>query len=93
MKTPEEIKKSLEMDVLEYIRQLEANQPKWIGVNDRLPEPDVNVLIVTQSKNGSRNVDKGYYFERDYEDGWVRRGTAKVTHWMPLPGLPEEETE
>lgn len=59
----------------------------WIGVNDRLPECEAEVLICTRSKNGSRNIDKGYLI-----DGrWAHRGTAEVTHWMPLPELPEDE--
>lgn len=70
--------------------EVRKNQPtaqsgnSWIPVNDHLPEDDQEVLVCTKSKNGTRNVDKGYIL-----DGrWVHRGTAEVTHWMPIPVFP-----
>lgn len=39
------------------------------------------VLVLTRSKNGVRNVDKGYCAI----DRFIHRGRAEVTHWMPLP--------
>ncbi len=33
----------------------------WISVKDSLPEEGQEVLVSTKSKNGQRNVDKGYY--------------------------------
>ena len=63
----------------------------WISVKERLPEDDNEVFVVTRSKKGQRNVDKGYYLP---EDGrFVHRGTAEVTHWIPLPKLPEPAKE
>lgn len=62
--------------------------PEWVSVKERMPEPDKEVLVCTQSKNGSRNVDKGYVLG----GRWVHRGTAEVTHWMPLPQPPKEDT-
>ena len=63
--------------------------PKWTAA-DNPPLDDAEVFICTRSKNGNRNIDKGYYLA---EDGrWVHRGTAEVTHWMPLPSLPETKT-
>ena len=59
----------------------------WIRVTDLLPEDQEEVLVCTRSKNGNRNIDKGYWLG----DRWVHRGTAEVTHWMPLPELPEEQ--
>lgn len=57
----------------------------WIPVEERLPEENVYVLIVTKAQNGSRNIDKGYMLD----ERWVKRGYAAVTHWMPMPELPE----
>ena len=62
--------------------------PRWRDAQDP-PKDDKEVLICTQSKNGNRNIDKGYYFTEDSR--WVHRGTAEVTHWMPLPKPPEME--
>ena len=61
----------------------------WINVKDRLPLDDKDILIVTQSKNGHRSIDKGYYDG----DRIIHRGSAMVTHWMPLPELPEDDND
>ena len=90
-------------DALDYIRQLE-NQiadlgkkvPKWIDVDERLPDKNENVLIAA---NGY--VHSAAYYE--YSDGMAfstetgddmfcaGHGKDKVTHWMPLPEPPKEE--
>lgn len=58
----------------------------WIKLSERQPEDDRDVLVVTRSKNGNRNIDKGYW------DGkrMIHRGSSEVTHWAPIPKLPEE---
>lgn len=61
-------------------------QPAWIPANNP-PEAGTEVLICTKSKNGSRNIDKGYWCGGRY----AHRGVAAVTHWMPLPELPKED--
>ena len=60
---------------------------EWIPVNDRLPEDQEEVLVCTRSKNGVRNIDKGYMAI----DRFIHRGRAEVTHWMPLPPPPKGE--
>lgn len=61
---------------------------KWFSVEDKLPDEDVYVLIVTKSPKGVRNIDKGYISDEQ----WVKRGgNAVVTHWMPMPDFPEED--
>lgn len=62
-------------------------QMDWISVRDRLPEDQVEVLVATRSKNGVRNIDKGYLAI----DHFIHRGCAEVTHWMPLPEPPKED--
>ena len=62
-------------------------QMEWIRVRDRLPEDQVEVLVATRSKNGVRNIDKGYLAI----DHFIHRGRAEVTHWMPLPEPPKED--
>ncbi len=42
-------------DALAYIERLEAAQPKWISVEERLPGDDVDVLVYIASKK--ENVD------------------------------------
>lgn len=68
--------------------------PKWISVEERLPEPDVDVLA------------RCYYHERwqtfvchlnkKLPRGWftsVAGQWVQVTHWMPLPDPPKREGE
>ena len=60
---------------------------EWISVDDEIPPDQEEVLVLTQSKNGVRNVDKGYWAI----DHFIHRGRSKVTHWMPLPDPPKGE--
>lgn len=70
----------------ERIAELEAKVPRWIPVTEKIPPDQEEVLVLTRSKNGVRNVDKGYWAI----DHFIHRGRAQVTHWMPLPGWPED---
>lgn len=67
------------------IAELEAKVPRWIPVTEKIPPDQEEVLVLTRSKNGVRNVDKGYWAI----DHFIHRGRAEVTHWMPLPEPPE----
>lgn len=85
-----------EFDLIAYVERLEAKRPKWISVKDRLPEiredGSVDAVLVTD----------GFLIHMAYcADGlWLfcDSGEMKepmfycVTHWMPLPEPPEEET-
>lgn len=67
------------------IKELKAKVPRWIPVEKKIPHDQEEVLVLTRSKNGVRNVDKGYWAI----DHFIHRGRAEVTHWMLLPELPE----
>lgn len=69
------------------IAELEAKVPRWIPVTEKIPPDQEEVLVLTRSKNGVRNVDKGYWAI----DHFIHRGRAEVTHWMPLPEPPETD--
>ena len=60
---------------------------EWISVADKIPPDQEEVLVCTRSKNGIRNIDKGYMAI----DHFIHRGRAEVTHWMPLPKPPKGE--
>lgn len=80
-------------DALTYIQQLEAQVPRWIPVEERLPATDDDVLIVTNNEFGTGyEVGQGYYDICDEEwFGHAYVGTIDVTHWMPLPEVPKED--
>lgn len=61
---------------------------KWISVKDRLPEYEAKVLCCAKYDG------KPVIFQNQYLGGdiWLS-DTSHVTHWMPLPEPPEEETE
>lgn len=69
----------LDADALAYIQQLEAAQPKWISVEERLPENEKPVLIATKwNLMGMRGmaVSCGFYtdgktFTGDSDYNWT----------------------
>ena len=113
MKTPDEIKKllanhksytfnaeTLFTEALAYIQQLEAAAPKWISMEERLPEISDLVLVIANGKP-KENIElinaeliASYWGDEgwiaDGYDGWDK---LKVSHWMPLPEPPKEEGE
>lgn len=68
-------------------RQERKKGEGWTSVRDGLPEDQEEVLVCTLSRNGTRNIDKGYLAI----DHFIHRGRAQVTHWMPLPEPPKED--
>lgn len=129
MKTPEEVKKGLELccegmcskcpyreecdehlacggemlpadvvlnDIATYIQQLEAAAPKWISVEERLPEKDVRVAVLYRFPRSNllfaTTLD---YFATDpipHFQHTLGEGGPIVVYWMPLPEPPEEDT-
>ena len=93
-------------DALAYIQQLEEQQPRWISVKERLPEPDQDVLLIAHGWKG-RLLYIGRLHHEEAEtswltgittmesewsiNGWSYLKTPLVTYWMPLPELPKEE--
>ena len=71
---------------------------KWIDVQKELPKDYIDVLVAftnTTPHSGGRYVDTAYYTGKN---GWrwtddvdVNAQFIEITHWMPMPQLPEEE--
>ena len=83
-------------DALSYIQQLEAQQPRWISVGERLPEDAERVYVAL--RGGAGGVYIAQYFKnkcQPQEDFWMLENDWEVpaspTHWMPLPQPPEEK--
>lgn len=63
----------------------EQDQRRWIPVTERLPDKPMRCLVYTK---------RGEYYGYDiscYNQGFYLQ-YANVTHWMPLPEPPKEET-
>lgn len=79
------------LDAAEAISQLEAQQPRWISVGERLPEDDGYFLC--NRNDGSPDVVCMYYGDGDFltPEPDLNNISHVITHWMPLPQSPEEE--
>lgn len=60
-----------------------AVERDWISVEDRLPEPGVDVLAAYRDRHINMGTVGDDWLEEDIEDG-------NITHWMPLPEPPKE---
>lgn len=69
--------------------------PKWVSVKDRLPEDDGPVIAVYHFKgNTVRYISTLSYFCFDPQPHWQHESTGLVvTHWMPLPEPPKEDSD
>lgn len=67
----------------------------WISVEDRLPEPFEDVLVVRMSLFGNPWIVTAYRNEPDKNGDWQwwflgsPPNISGVTHWMPLPEPPK----
>ena len=83
----------MQKDLQGYIQQLEAQVPRWIPVEERLPEENAEVLCCCKMQKG----DVYYTLGVNYRNGWsfdndpYAEHDQTVTHWMPLPEPPKEE--
>lgn len=86
-------------ELTEKVAQLEAAQPKWISVAERLPEDDAEVLTHAVDCNGGSAFAITSYTHHMHGyniEGWCSpwqhfHNYYIVTHWMPLPVPPEYE--
>lgn len=76
---------------------LREKVPQWVSVKDRLPDCAVPVLVAYIGYDGNQHGDDAATRVDDlwfWWDGDLRssdeRVTVKITHWMPLPEMPEE---
>lgn len=65
---------------------------EWISTKNRLPEDGKEVLFCDGSSImvGWYNADEEYW---ELTDADMIAYAVDVTHWMPLPRLPEEDEQ
>ena len=73
------------------IKELEEKIPRWISVDDRLPEEKVNCIV--HYKHAYCDNDDYWAIGICFYDGekFQMDLSYKVTHWMPLPEPPETD--
>lgn len=59
---------------------------KWIPVGERLPEEDVDVLVMTHYGMHVADLGEDGLWNASHGDSWQ---FPEPTHWMPLPEPPE----
>ena len=70
------------------IEELQSQLPRWIPVSERLPEEKENVLCLCRG-----NLVRILYFGGEVWVGFGAYIKSFVTHWMPIPEPPKEETD
>ena len=69
----------------------QAAQPKWISVDDKLPE-EVDKVYLCYWSDGTIET---FPFESHHQGNYVKWGIhhSYVTHWQPLPEPPTDKGE
>lgn len=60
----------------------------WRPVSERLPELGIDVLVYTDRASELYMIDQLSYLDENGPQ-WRKLGWEGVTHWMPLPPIPE----
>ena len=71
-------------EVLKKFQTTVASMPRWIPVEERLPQETQRCIVVSKCGEMAFAIYKGNGFQYPHFFG-------KVTHWMPLPEPPKEE--
>lgn len=81
---------AMHAEALNYIQQLEAKLPRWISVEERLPEKKQRVMVYTTQ--GAYRLG-AFSFVGKEGAVWFKcdKSCISCTHWMPLPDVPKEE--
>ena len=80
-----------------------VERPRWIPVKERLPEPNIHVLVLCEFRAGKAPKPQQYWqtvgrntINRSKPENryWALYGGESLfwepTHWMPLPEPPKE---
>lgn len=79
-------------ELTEKVAQLEAIQPKWISVDERLPDVGEKVMICGVKNGMQVGAFRGLSHPGENRKWWWKKNTViEVTHWMPLTEPPKED--
>ena len=79
-------------ELTEKVAQLEAAQPKWISVEERLPKQYVSVLVYMPDEYPRPIVHEGYLRPDGlWELAHYLCTPDEVTHWANLPDQPKDD--
>ena len=80
------------LEMMKEIEELQAAVPKWISVEERLPDVHNHVLVNIPGESPFPTVKEAFLEKNGlwYSNGF-RYNPEEVTHWMPLPEPPKEE--
>ena len=79
-------------ELTEKVAQLEAAQPKWISVDERLPEQFVSVLVYMPDEYPCPTVHECYLRpDGKWDAAHYTRTPDEVTHWANMPEPPKED--
>ena len=93
-----------EIDAIALIERLESERdealakvPKWISVEERMPDT-TNVYLIhivhRYNKNDEyRSMDVRLFFKGEFETWQGLPDIYEVTHWMPMPEPPEVKSK
>lgn len=59
---------------------------EWIDAEKVLPKKNKRILICATPMYEDSFVDTGEYFRDDF---YINGRSVRVSHWMPLPRLPD----
>lgn len=82
----EEISFSRMVEMLNEIAE-KFYEPKWISVDEMLPEKLRRVLVIVVPKIGYKRQEISFHLGDGYFD--TTKQDTKVTHWMPLIESPK----
>ena len=87
-----ECRSAIERQAADVIEELQAAVPKWISVEERLPDYGERVLIMFKPLDEEECISIGWLTQYGFEcyDDSVYFFRS-VTHWMPLPEPPMED--
>ena len=74
-----------------YQAGLEAAQPKWISVEDRLPEESGSYLVCTRRSDAF--TAHFYLNTNEWKSHFAGSAGKHITHWLPLPPAPNDNKE